>query len=69
MSGAYGGGKRLQNRSWTDKDGIRLFVQQGLKPGEYMILTRRVGDEDDVDRMVGLSPEQTADLIKFLQRR
>lgn len=69
MSGAYGGGKRLLNKTWVDKDGIRLFVQQGLKPGEHMILTRREGDESDVDRMVGLSPEQTAELIKFLQRR
>lgn len=65
MSGAYGGGKRLQNLTLVDKDGIRLFVQQGLKPGEHVLLT---GDRD-VDHMVELSPEQTAELIKFLQIR
>lgn len=69
MSGAYGGGKRLQNRTWTDKDGVLLFVQQGLKPGEYVVLTREVGSKDDVDRMFQLSPKQTAELIKFLQSR
>jgi len=69
VSGAYGGGKRLQNRTWTDKDGIRLFVQQGLKPGEHVLLTRAVGDGGDVDRMMVLSKEQTAELIKFLQVR
>jgi hypothetical protein len=65
MSGAYGGGKKLQRRTWTDKDGIRLFVIHGLKPGEYVLET---GDHD-VDRMFQLSPEQTAELIKFLQSR
>lgn len=65
MSGAYGGGKRLQTRTWTDKDGIRLFVVQGLKPGEYVLET----GEHDVNRMFELSPEQTAELIKFLSSR
>lgn len=65
MSGAYGGGKKLQRRTWTDKDGVRLFVIQGLKPGEFVLET---GDHD-VDRMFELNPEQTAELIKFLQSR
>jgi hypothetical protein len=65
MSGAYGGGKRLLNKTWVDKDGVRLFVQQGLKPGEYILET----GEHDVDQMFELSPAQTAELIKFLQSR
>lgn len=62
MSGAYGGGKRLKNWTWTDKDGVRLFVQQGFKPGEFVLET---GDHD-VDRMCELSTEQTQALIRAL---
>jgi hypothetical protein len=63
MSGAYGGGKRLKNWTWTDKDGVRLFVQQGLKPGQYVLET---GSHESIDRMVELSPYQTQELIRAL---
>jgi hypothetical protein len=62
MMSGYGGGKRLKNWTWTDKDGIRLFVQQGLHPGEYVLET----GPHDVDRMVELSPYQTQELIRAL---
>jgi len=67
VSGAYGGGKRLQNRTWVDDDGAQLFVQQGLTSGAIIFDTDP--DSPGIDSMVSLTKVQVAELIKFLQSR
>lgn len=65
MSGAYGGGRKLENRTWTDVDGAQLFVQRGLHSGDVIFDTDP--DAVGVDSMVSLTKAQVAELMKFIR--
>lgn len=54
----------IQNRTWEDEDGARLWIQKGFRSGK--VLVDSYPDSAGIDSMVELTPKQVQELRAFL---
>lgn len=58
-------GQKIQNKTITDEDGAKLWVQRGWYEGRIVMSTDP--GSDDVQTTVLLTKEQVRELIKFIK--